>query len=166
MVANVRCLLTAAAALALAWTAAPAGLRAESSGGQQAQPFTLVDGGRCQFSFCVSKPFCPPRGKRMVIETFSFEVGVVPGERLVSASVRQRPKGGGTIIIHNAPISGPQPFTGGQSFVASQAVRLYPDPDIGCVVIAGGLSGGNLEAGFGVTISGYYLPRGSGNLFP
>jgi hypothetical protein len=126
-------------------------------------PFHFVSSGRCPTGNCVSDRLVTPEGKRMVIETFSMEINVPPDKNVVTVNLAQRVAGGGTEFLHFAPINGPRPFDGGQAFVASQQVRLYPDPNKPVIVIGNTTSS---DASFVVTISGYFVPIDSLTLSP
>ncbi|HYE35278.1 hypothetical protein [Methylocaldum sp.] len=131
---------------------------------QAREPFHFVDSGRCPFGHCTSNELVAPKGKRMVIETFSITVTLATSQDVTSMDLRQVTDDGGTVPLHAAAVSGPRPFLGGQVFVASQQVRLYPTPGMPVIALA---EITDQEGGaFTVTIDGYFLPVGSPSLSP
>jgi hypothetical protein len=99
----------------------------------------------------------------MVIESFSMSIDLAPADSVTSISLREEAEEGGTIFLYVFSISGPRQFLGGQEFVASQQVRLYPDPNRPVVALSE-ITG--QDAAFNVTISGYFLPLDSPTLSP
>ena len=127
------------------------------------RPFHFVDGGRCPNGFCISRGLSTPKGHRMVIESFSMSIDLAPTDSVTSISLREQVEEEGTILLYVFSISGPRQFLGGQEFVASQQVRLYPDPNRPVVALSE-ITG--QDAAFNVTISGYFLPLDSPTLSP
>jgi hypothetical protein len=67
-------------------------------------------------------------------------------------------------FLHFAPVVGPAAFPGGMNYLASQQVRVYPDPRYPVILL-----GSTTDTQFGsyiATISGYFEPLGASNLSP
>src|SRR5687768_4420940 len=97
------------------------------------EPFTFVDMGFCPFGHCGTRELDTPAGTRMVIETFSMAITAADGADVGSVSLRQVTEDQGTNVLHLAPVVGPNPLpnvTGAGEFLASQQVRVYPDPTL------------------------------------